>query len=566
MSGYLADVDFGDDGVFIDSSVPMAPVNNNRVAIDANNKIVTLGTSYSAYIARIALKRLNGDGTFDSTFQTYTATLPGGMPAYSVSLVIDSAGFIYVGGYSVDDNYFIGKFAQNGGEVSTFGDNGFVVRKSLGASSSVLVSLALTSTGELVVGGNNAGQNGFLAVHSSATGALVAENNVQLLDNPAQFPSLLHDIAIDSTDNIMVALGYTTSGQYGLQKYDLTCTRVSAFSQITSPNFVNTFDSNKPLKISTGANGTIIISYTVGWDYGLVIYSSAGALESTVRSNFNVGSTPYSISTATSLMVDANGKIVVGGYYTIGSNEPFYYAVHTYSSSGVLDANLSIQGSYGAGVSSTLSEVTIDLYGNLILTGNSQSSWPVYFGVAKYVSISISSSTCFPKGTKILTDSGYVPIELIDSDVHTINQKAIVGIVQTVLTSDNYLVCFDKNCLGDNVPSCKTVMSSCHKVYHDGQEFLANNCLHSDFLNKYCLNSEKRVHKVQYRGETMYNVLMENYETIDVNNMKCETLHPKHSISTLFVKLQKLNAKEQMQLIKKHNQFYLDSKRRALKK
>jgi len=54
------------------------------------------------------------------------------------------------------------------------------------------------------------------------------------------------------------------------------------------------------------------------------------------------------------------------------------------------------------------------------------------------------------------------------------------------------------------------------------------------------------VQKVAYRGETLYNVLLDNHQIMNVNGLQCETLHPENAIACLyknnFSKLNKPNA------------------------
>jgi hypothetical protein len=50
------------------------------------------------------------------------------------------------------------------------------------------------------------------------------------------------------------------------------------------------------------------------------------------------------------------------------------------------------------------------------------------------------------------------------------------------------------------------------------------------------LNDFEKVEKVEYRQEILYNVLMEKYEEIIVNNLICESLHPNNIIAQLYYK------------------------------
>lgn len=137
----------------------------------------------------------------------------------------------------------------------------------------------------------------------------------------------------------------------------------------------------------------------------------------------------------------------------------------------------------------------------------------------------IPGNICFPAGTPIQTDQGIVAIEKIDSDIHTIRNKKIVDITKTI-TADKYLVGFKKNALGLNYPSNHTLMSQNHKVYYQGKMREAKT-----FIGKI-----EKVIKVKYTGEILYNVLMEEYSQMRVNNLICETLHPDNIIAKLYTK------------------------------
>lgn len=124
------------------------------------------------------------------------------------------------------------------------------------------------------------------------------------------------------------------------------------------------------------------------------------------------------------------------------------------------------------------------------------------------------SDICFIGSTPINTDQGIVTIEMIDPTLHTINGKVIQGITKTTTTA-KYLVCFEKNALGLNRPNQKTIMTLGHSVMY-GKMTLA----------KKFLGYNKKVNRVKYNGEILYNILMEDYSTVIVNNMICETLDP----------------------------------------
>jgi hypothetical protein len=135
------------------------------------------------------------------------------------------------------------------------------------------------------------------------------------------------------------------------------------------------------------------------------------------------------------------------------------------------------------------------------------------------------SNICFPAGTPVQTDQGLIHIDDIDPQIHTINNQPILHITKTT-TLDNYLISFDKNSLAKNIPSRKTLMTKDHKIMFEGNLVPAYRFL--DYSDK--------VKKVKYSGETLYNILLAEYGTINVNNLMCETLHPDNIIAKLYMR------------------------------
>jgi hypothetical protein len=76
-----------------------------------------------------------------------------------------------------------------------------------------------------------------------------------------------------------------------------------------------------------------------------------------------------------------------------------------------------------------------------------------------------------------------------------------------------------------------------------------------EFVGKY-----ENIYKVKYTGEILYNVLMEEYDKIVVNNLICESLHPENTIAQLYTILQGFNLEEQQEIIKQYNEFTLKNK------
>jgi hypothetical protein len=116
-----------------------------------------------------------------------------------------------------------------------------------------------------------------------------------------------------------------------------------------------------------------------------------------------------------------------------------------------------------------------------------------------------------------------VKIQNINTNKHTINNKKIIAITKTI-SDDKYLVCFEKDSLGEGCPNEDTICSKKHKIYYKGLMIEANSFI----------NNINGVYKVDYNKEVLYNVLMKHHSKIIVNNMLCETLDPENIIAKLY--------------------------------
>ena len=133
-----------------------------------------------------------------------------------------------------------------------------------------------------------------------------------------------------------------------------------------------------------------------------------------------------------------------------------------------------------------------------------------------------TTNICFPAGSIVNTDQGKIAIEKLVPYVNTIDNKKIVTVTETYM-SDDTIVKIKKNALGKNVPNKDTVISLLHKVFNQGK-----------LIEAYKLaNFYKDIKYIPYKGEKLYNVLMENWEMMKVNNLTVETLHPENVIAKL---------------------------------
>jgi hypothetical protein len=70
----------------------------------------------------------------------------------------------------------------------------------------------------------------------------------------------------------------------------------------------------------------------------------------------------------------------------------------------------------------------------------------------------------------------------------------------------------------------------------------------------------EHVTKIKYTGAILYNVLLEEHDTVLVNNLVCESLHPDNGVAQVYMALQKLNSEERQSLINEINARVIKNK------
>ena len=67
-------------------------------------------------------------------------------------------------------------------------------------------------------------------------------------------------------------------------------------------------------------------------------------------------------------------------------------------------------------------------------------------------------------------------------------------------------------------------MTKDHQIFYNGELVPAYRFL----------NMSKHVKKMEYNGELLYNILLEEHDLMEVNNLQCETLSPENIIAQLY--------------------------------
>ena len=275
------------------------------------------------------------------------------------------------------------------------------------------------------------------------------------------------------------------------------------------------------------------------------------------------GLTWVSVSPGTPYLLKSYNKEVYSINSVVASESPFisesglFQSPFKYEMLGVNDNN-SISSSdftidensgvitFGSTITTGIYKIDVFVYNN----SNEINGVKIYDGY-NFNSLTVDaevvplSNICFLGNTLITTDQGECRIDEIDVKYHTLDGKSILKITKS-LSVDNYLVRFGKGSLGLNVPSRCTLMTPNHSLLYNGELIEARN-----FLNGF-----DNVSKLSYRGEIVYNVLMNVAGTMKVNNLICETLNPCNGMARLLVYLDRLNLSDRNDLLLCYNDYF----------
>ena len=367
------DPTFGTNGIFTATTVRLFAA---AVAIQTDGKIVVAGGAVANNNFADTLIRLNPNGTLDTTFGSggiVTIEPAGGFFA----LVIQPNGEIVAAGEGPTVNNAIvqvARFKTNGSLDPSFGSGG------------------ITTTGAIPFTPFN------------ATGALALQPNGEILV---------------AASNPGVMARFTTSGQLD------TTFGTGGVANLTNggPSLAETAGPC-PTRIAVQTSGTILVaagvhSPTPGALAGIISrYNSNGSLDTT----FGAGGQVASVASASALLLQSNGKIVVAGTLTSKIAVPpaindVGFGIVRYSANGAIDSTFGTGGVAVADFGATFPlsgafALAIQSNGDLVAggaagaqpTGGNTSS----FGLARFTSAGVLDTT-FGTGGEVTTTFDNAP-------------------------------------------------------------------------------------------------------------------------------------------------------------
>lgn len=273
-------------------------------------------------------------GDLDITFGTNGMVNTNiGASSEATSMVIQSDGKIVVAGLSVSD-FAIARYNTNGSLDTSFDSDGIVTTDFNGGDDKGS-AIALQSDGKIVVAGDNDGD--FAIARYNANGSL--------------------DTSFDSDGKVTTHFGGWDSGQ----------------AIVIQPNG----------KILVAGLSFVQVGINTLIDIAIARYNTDGSLDVTFDSDGKLLTDIDTRDNATSIALQSNGKIVVGGDSTIGVSD--HFVALRYNTDGALDTSFSSDGivSIAMGDYDQSSSIALQNDGKILIAGYASISNQEAFAIAR---------------------------------------------------------------------------------------------------------------------------------------------------------------------------------------
>ena len=360
-----------------------------------------------------------GGGELDPAFGaggTVTTAIGTGVDLAN-SVAVQADGRIVAAGYSsngADDDFAVVRYLANGALDTSFGTGGKVTT-AIGAGSDVASSVVVQADGRIVVAGYSTigGNVDFAVVRYLTNGAL--DNS---FDTDGQVTTAIgtgFDAAtsvVVQADGRIVVAGNSSNG---------TNSDVAVVRYLTNGALDTSFDTDGEVTtaIGVGAGATSVVVQADGRivaagnssngandDFAVVRYLPNGALDTSFDTDGKVTTDiEASNGSAISVVVQADGRIVAAGYSTIGGNDEF--AVVRYLANGALDTSFNTDGKVttAIGTSSRAASVVVQADGRIVAAGYSFNGTNADFAVVRYLTNG-ALDTSFDTDGKVTTAIG----------------------------------------------------------------------------------------------------------------------------------------------------------------
>lgn len=395
------DNSFGLNGTLVDY-VKQGSTFFTSSAIQKDGKIIAAGYSWNGVNYDFVLARYNLNGSLDNTFSTDGLQMTdfGATDDKANAIAIQTDGKILLAGVS-NGNFALSRYNVDGSADISFDGDG--IQTTDFGTNDFATSIVVQKDGKILTGGT-------MLARYNADGSI----DVSFNEN-GRIANISNSIALQSDGKIV------TVSSFYVNRYNTDGSIDNTFGNWAGLQFL--FDSNNSSpsqwsakSIAIQSNDKIVIGGTYGYDYrgqhdqfAVIRLNSDGTNDDTFNGGNSVNSGVSVISWGTSVLIQPDNKIIVGGYSYNGSSDDFTIA--RYKEDGSFDNTFGIDGIQTIMVSGSqdrIASITLGFNG-LYAVGYGQ--FPGNFGVVARF---------------LLTEGAPLPVKLNDFTASLQNKSVLL--------------------------------------------------------------------------------------------------------------------------------------------
>ncbi len=319
------------------------------LAIQTDGKILVVGSAILTNNNDIAMIRLNADGSLDNAFGTggkVTTNISGTSNDAASKVAIQADGKMVIigsGGTDLFNANVVARYNADGSLDNTFDIDGKLVGISFApVSINTLSDIKILADGKFIISGSSSNQPAIGKLNTDGSFDIAFNTTGKLVINETVFGGNICLIALQTDGKILVSYGSGTTSELKLLRLESTGTMDASFGTAGKAS-INIGANNDYAKAITAlGNGKIIISGSTyanssNTDFFVARLTSNGELDNTFGTNgFTTTSVaPVEGDRAESMVIQSDGKIIVAGNKCTGSCN---YVVLRYKNAGSASA------------------------------------------------------------------------------------------------------------------------------------------------------------------------------------------------------------------------------------
>lgn len=304
-------------------------------AVQSDGKFILAGNRYNGSNNDFAVARYNSDGSLDAGFGTSGQVVTDfGNEDNLASVTIQPNGKIVVAGHVNNGNDFdfgVVRYNVDGSLDNGFGTAGKATLP-ITPGNDYVAGVHILSDGKIVVTGTKTWSGyDYVLARFNPDGNVdnsFGNNGIVIADI---YATDVAEASVLQPDGKIVVGGFTYQGgnQWEIARFNAGGTLDVSFGNGASGAIMNGGGivvggmSGVIYKLAVQADGKIVAVGSNGNSFDLIRYNADGSFDNSFNGNGRVANTVSGSAAATSVTLQPNGKILVGGYSTISQAEDF---------------------------------------------------------------------------------------------------------------------------------------------------------------------------------------------------------------------------------------------------